>query len=64
MEEASEGLEISRKNRKGRKKNLKKEMIKVEKKEVREIRLLAEGFRPQKNKIGSEFKGRNKVIIA
>jgi hypothetical protein len=31
---------------------------------IREIRLLEEGFQPEKNKIGSEFKGKNRVIIA
>ncbi len=40
------------------------ESIQAEKKPVKEIRLLEQGFMPEKNKIGSDFKGKNRVIIA
>ena len=40
------------------------EALQMEKKHVKEIRLLEQGYQPEKNKIGSEFKGKNRVIIA
>lgn len=33
-------------------------------KAAKDIHLLQQGYQPDKNKIGSEFRGKNKVIIA
>ena len=35
----------------------------IEKKTTREIKLLEQGFIPKKTKIGTKFKGKNRVII-
>ena len=41
-----------------------REMKAARKPHLREMKMLEEGVIPAKNKIGKEFKGKNKVIIA
>ena len=50
--------------KKGKKKEKKKKAKGPRKMAEREIRLLEQGYVPKKTKIGSEFKGKNKIIIA
>lgn len=55
----------SKKTKKKKKKSKEKRKIKGPRKMAeREIRLLEQGYVPEKTKIGSEFKGKNKIIIA
>lgn len=48
----------------GRRKRKKQKKKKKVKKAAREIRLLEQGYVPSKTKFGSEFKGKNKIIVA